>query len=311
MLSFNTIDLSSDEEPQTNTLTSTHSNTAVLRTTTNGTKETSRETTQAQGNRVQRMKIKSTMDFIDHVVMIWLFRVQTGYKNIEIPPNILKSKAKEAAVVLKVDEKFPEDKWLQGFEAKMKYMQVHGTIVDIGSSRAYRIAEIISEEKKKFPSVLKKIELTSFQGRPKAKSAWQASKIELSKVLDQQKKNLEQIKKAQKQQMEKIINKESWQRKESPIIVNQTPSRILTILPNQPETQGVVSTSPNVIAQPLNTFHDPHEIVYIDDVLNEPIQSYKEALDCLRLVENYLLSTRNMDGALLTQQIESLIGEHV
>lgn len=252
-------------------------------------------------------KIKSTNDFIDHVVMIWLCRVQSGYKNIEIPSNILKAKAFEAAKVLKVNY-FSEDEWLDRFEAKMKFMQDNQETLDLGTSNAYRIEQIIDEERDKFFVKFSKLKSIKVSESEKLKTNNKNKKVKLSEILEEQKRNLEQIKAAQNQQTEKAVENDGSE-------MNKGQSNSGTTPVVYPVQFTVLHTDADFNRPSTRIPPAENEIVCLDDdendadddVLDDPIESYDEVLDCLGLVEDYLLSVRNMKAAVLTNAIENFL----
>lgn len=316
-----TIDLSSDDdEPTQEGTTAAVTNTHTI-------------TTPPQIQTVQRnsqlqsyqgfISFEKMIDFIDRVVMIWLCRVQKGYKNVQMPSNILKTKAEEAANVLGVGSTiFPPD-WQSRFEKKVHEMFERGDKFNLGKSNSIRIEEIIRAEMSTLFLSSRESKKTR-KTEPKEKSIPTPSvaptyqtKIEnkqddqLSKVLNEQKKHLEQVKQAQLERI-KAQNHENlkyW---------NQEPMKKLTFRNTKTDEAMTDSTvvheltgvvPPRIL--PILKPKPANKVLSVADVLKDPIQSYEEAIDCLRLIENYLLSVRNRNAVLIVNKIEEFLRDHI
>lgn len=261
------------------------------------------------------ISFEAMIDFIDRVVMIWLCRVQKGYKNVQMPSNILKTKAEEAANILGVGTTiFPPD-WQLRFEKKVHEMFKRGDKFNLGKGNSIRIEEIIRAEKSTLLSYSKKPEETR-KTEPKENNIPTPSvapKIgnkpddQLSKVLNEQKKHLEQVKQAQLERI-KAQNHENlkyW---------NQEPTKQITF--RNTKTSAATTNSPvihdliRVVSPRTLRVLKPKpvsKVLSVQDFLKDPIQSYEEAMDCLRLIENYLLTVRNVNAVLIVNKIEEFL----
>ncbi|XP_055912215.1 uncharacterized protein LOC129946162 [Eupeodes corollae] len=217
------IDLSSDDEtppapkPQGMSVASTQQHKTYQRV---------RKQQHCQASKTQPIEIKDDnlsqlrlhqkdLDFIDHVVMIWLHRARKGYKNIEMPDDILKAKANEAVNVMKLDKSlFCENTWIMGFHEKLKKLKESKQMIEYGKSKMFKIEAIIDAEnssfyrnydENKFKETKRLLKETH-----KEKLAQELKEIEdtqqkqLENMLQQQKKHLEWVKEAQKQQIARI-----------------------------------------------------------------------------------------------------------
>ncbi|XP_055842151.1 uncharacterized protein LOC129909171 [Episyrphus balteatus] len=328
------IDLSSDDETQDNKNKETINavSTATSATKTNTTKSPY-QSCQMSYIETKRRKID---DFIDHVVLIWLGRVRLGFKNLEMPHNILKSKAKEAASILNTSDIFHEAEWLMRFQKRVKKMQNDGKKIPIGKSKVFRIKDIIKEERPKFFGNIATKETTPLDENVSVdltenKETENIEQIQLSKMLEEQKKHLELIKEAQRQQIEKVKEAQKQladnlkRQQEAEAKKLQTLKRVAkAVSATKPSDQEQVilrsvdvseAISPSSLSLaplpaqtsvPVPKSLTAQEVINIDDddVLDDPIHSYKEALDCLSLVEDYFLSVRNLHAVTMISQIE-------
>lgn len=308
-----TIDLSSDDDEPIQKET----NTAITNTHGRSRNQTSQKSSQNQSCQ-EFSSFDTVLDYIDHIVMIWLSRVQKGYRIFEMPSNVLKAKATEAATILGVDSIiFPPD-WQLRFQRKVKKIFEQGKQINFGQSNSIRIEEIIKEQKlNPFSTTTESNEARGIESKEinihtaAETRKFQNNKTEdkqddqLSIVLNQQKKHLEQVRQAQIERIkaQNHENLEYW---------NQEPMKRITFRNTLVNAQMKETTESNVVSEviPPRTLPES-EVLRIEDILNDPIHTYEEAVDCLELIKNYLVSVRNLNAVLFVNKIEGFLRTHI